>query len=49
VVKGRAPQLAEINRFLADARKSGLVQSSLDRAKVAGVKVAPEPKSALGL
>jgi polar amino acid transport system substrate-binding protein len=44
VAKGHAPQLAEINRFLADARKSGFVQSSLDRARVAGVKVAPEPK-----
>jgi len=44
VAKGHAPQLAEINRFLAEMRKSGFVQSSLDRARVAGVKVAPEPK-----
>jgi hypothetical protein len=44
VAKGHAPQLAEINRFLAEVRKSGFVQSSLDRARVAGVKVAPEPK-----
>jgi ABC-type amino acid transport substrate-binding protein len=44
VAKDRAPQLAEINRFLGEVRKSGFVQSSLDRAKVAGVKVAPEPK-----
>ena len=43
VTKGTAAQLAEVNRFLADVRKSGFVQSSLDRAKVAGVKVAPEP------
>ena len=43
VPKGKAAQLAEINRFLADVRKSGFVQSALDRAKVAGVKVAPEP------
>lgn len=44
VPRGNAAQLAEINRFLADARKSGFVQTSLARAKVAGVKVAPEPK-----
>ena len=43
VTKGRTAQLAEINRFLADARKSGFVKGSLDRARVAGVKVAPEP------
>jgi ABC-type amino acid transport substrate-binding protein len=40
VPKGRAAQLADVNRFLADVRKSGFVQGSLDRAKVAGVKVA---------
>jgi hypothetical protein len=44
VPKGKSAQLAEINRFLTDLRKSGFVQSSLERAKVAGVKVAPEPK-----
>jgi polar amino acid transport system substrate-binding protein len=44
VRKGNSAQLAEVNRFLADVRKSGFVQTSLDRAKVAGVKVAPEPK-----
>jgi polar amino acid transport system substrate-binding protein len=44
VGKGRSPQLAEINRFLADVRKSGFMRASLDRAKVAGVTVAPEPK-----
>jgi len=43
VAKGRSAQLAEINRFLADVRKSGFMQASLDRAKVAGVKVAPDP------
>jgi polar amino acid transport system substrate-binding protein len=43
VRKGERAQLAEINRFLADVRKSGFMQASLDRAKVAGVKVAPEP------
>ena len=44
VPKGNAARLAEINRFLADVRGSGFVKTSLDRAKVAGVKVAPEPK-----
>jgi polar amino acid transport system substrate-binding protein len=44
VAKGKTAQLAEVNRFLAGVRKSGFVQASLDRAKVAGVKVAPEPR-----
>jgi polar amino acid transport system substrate-binding protein len=44
VPKGRTAQLAEINRFLAEVRKSGFVQESLNRAKVAGVKVAADPK-----
>ena len=44
VAKGRSAQLAEINRYLADVRKSGFMRGSLDRAKVAGVTVAPEPK-----
>ncbi|HEY3160652.1 MAG TPA: transporter substrate-binding domain-containing protein [Vicinamibacterales bacterium] len=43
VPKGKSAQLAEVNRFLADVRKSGFVRASLDKAKVAGVKVAPEP------
>jgi polar amino acid transport system substrate-binding protein len=44
VPKDDVARLAEINRFLADARTSGFVKASLDRAKVAGVSVAPEPK-----
>ena len=44
VQKGNASRLAEINRFLADVRASGFVKASLDRANVAGVRVAPEPK-----
>ena len=43
VPKGKSAQLAEVNRFLADVRKSGFVQASLDKAKVAGVKVALIP------
>ena len=44
VPKGNTARLAEINRFLADARGSGFMQQSLDRANVAGVRVAPEPR-----
>jgi polar amino acid transport system substrate-binding protein len=44
VPKGNTARLAEINRFLADARTSGFVKTSLDKANVAGVRVAPEPK-----
>ena len=44
VQKGNASRLGEINRFLADVRASGFVKTSLERANVAGVKVAAEPK-----
>ena len=44
VPKGNAARLAEINRFLAEVRAAGFVRASLDRANVAGVNVAPEPK-----
>jgi polar amino acid transport system substrate-binding protein len=43
VPKGNAARLAEVNRFLAEVRTSGFVKTSLDTAKVAGVRVAPEP------
>jgi polar amino acid transport system substrate-binding protein len=43
VPKGDGARLAEINRYLADVRASGFVRTSLERAKVAGVSVAPEP------
>jgi hypothetical protein len=43
VPKGNTQRRQAINRFLADVRKSGFVKSSIDRAKVAGVNVAPEP------
>jgi polar amino acid transport system substrate-binding protein len=43
VTKGKSAQLAAINRFLADVRKSGFVQASIDKGRVAGVKVAAEP------
>jgi polar amino acid transport system substrate-binding protein len=44
VRKGERAKLADINRFLADVRKSGFMQASLDKARIAGVKVAPEPR-----
>jgi polar amino acid transport system substrate-binding protein len=44
VAKGNAARLAAVNRFLAEARTSGFVKTSVDRAKVMGVRVAPEPK-----
>ena len=43
VPKGNTARLAEVNRFLADVRKSGFVKTSLAQANVAGVRVAPEP------
>ena len=44
VPKGNTARLSEINRFLAEVRASGFVKTSLERAKVAGVSVAPEPR-----
>jgi polar amino acid transport system substrate-binding protein len=44
VEKGDAAHLDEVNRFIADVRGSGFVKSSLERAALAGVEVAPAPK-----
>jgi len=41
VAKGAEARLAIINRFLDDARFTGLIQAALDRAKLNGVAVAP--------
>ena len=41
VEKGHRPRIGELNRFLADVKGSGFVKTSLDRANVAGVEVAP--------
>jgi polar amino acid transport system substrate-binding protein len=41
VEKGAASRLAELNRFVRDVLASGLVKTSLDRAKLVGVDVAP--------
>ena len=44
VPKGNTAALEVINGFLNDARKSGLIQSAIDRAKLTGaVDVAPAP------
>lgn len=43
VPKGNTARRLAVNRFLADVRKSGFVKGSIDRAKLAGVNVAPEP------
>jgi len=44
VEKGDVARLDEVNRFIADMRGSGFVKSSLERASLAGVEVAPAPK-----
>jgi len=44
VAKGKASQLAYINKFLADVRASGFVKASLERATLVGVDVAPPTK-----
>jgi polar amino acid transport system substrate-binding protein len=41
VPKGEHARLEELNRFVADVRRSGFMQSSLDRAGLGTVKVAP--------
>lgn len=44
VDKGGASRVDELNRFLADVRASGFIKSSIDRAGLAGVEVAPAPR-----
>jgi polar amino acid transport system substrate-binding protein len=41
VSKGDAASLSTINRFIDDARSSGLIEAAIGRAKLAGVEVAP--------
>jgi polar amino acid transport system substrate-binding protein len=41
VAKGNAMKLAELNRIIRNAISSGMVKASLERAKIAGVGVAP--------
>lgn len=44
VEKGETSRLVELNRFVADVLASGFMKSSLDRARLAGVEVAPTAK-----
>lgn len=46
VEKGGGAKLATIARFVADLRASGFIKSSIDRAQLAGVVVAPAPSAA---
>lgn len=39
--KGHPTRAVEINKILAELRASGFLKASLDRAKLAGVEVAP--------
>lgn len=41
VAKGDTVKLAHLNRIIRDAIASGMVKASLERAKLAGVGVAP--------
>jgi polar amino acid transport system substrate-binding protein len=41
VAKGDAALLAAVNRFIDEARASGLIKGAIERAKLAGVEVAP--------
>ena len=41
VAKGDAASLAAINRFIDEARTSGIIKGAIERAKLAGVEVAP--------
>lgn len=42
VPKGDASRLKDVNQFVLDARASGVVQASIDRARLTGVEVAPD-------
>ncbi len=44
VAKGKASQVAYLNRFLVEARGSGFVKASLAKANLVGVDVAPPTK-----
>jgi hypothetical protein len=41
VVRGRHDQIEVLDRFIDEARDSGLVKTSLERAKINGAEVAP--------
>ena len=43
VAKGKRSQLEQVNRFIADMRTSGFLKTSIGRASLVGVDVAPAP------
>jgi polar amino acid transport system substrate-binding protein len=43
VPKGNRARLAEVNRLVSEARASGFVKASIDRANIPGTEVAPAP------
>jgi polar amino acid transport system substrate-binding protein len=43
VPRGNRARLAEVNRLLAEARASGFIKTSIDRANIPGADVAPAP------
>lgn len=45
VARGDRAKLEPIRQFVADLRSSGFIRSSIDRAGLIGVDVAPEPKA----
>ncbi len=45
VPKGRLDALSAIDRFIDDARRSGVIQTAIDRSGVIGIAVAPSPTS----
>ena len=45
VAKGDTASLNTVNRFIDDARASGLIRAAIDRAKLVGVDVAPPKKA----
>jgi ABC-type amino acid transport substrate-binding protein len=44
VPKGNADRIAYLNDFLREAKASGLVQQTIDRYGLKGIKVAPSNK-----
>lgn len=43
VPKGNRARLSEVNRLVSEARASGFVKASIDRANIPGTEVAPAP------
>ena len=41
VPKGKADVLAEVNRFIDEARTSGFLTSAIEKSRIPGLEVAP--------